>query len=250
MLRSKGNLLSNTMCHKLPSKLTYIVACLLMLSSAWGQEAPKNLKYQSAYLSIEVSPDQPAFVSLELDSLGKKKLGPNPLRAPEASGKKYQIENEESKFAYRADGTPATVAPAWVFEFSERRIHLRSTYSPQNPPPALVLNFNTHLNHATLLGLMNDAGNVRLPALLHMPDQGTLRITSGAAQEVVLGYEAERFHKPRQSEDYVKITFPPGSAATQVMDYTLDVVAIYPGSSELAQDPRFDGFRRNWLTMF
>src|SRR5690242_10503735 len=156
------------MSHKLPSELTCLVAGLLMLSPACGQESPKGLKYQSAYLSTEMSPDQPAIVSLALDSLGRNKLGPNPLRPPKASGKTFRLDQEKSRFEYRAEGTPTSVAPAWTFEFSERRMHLRSTYSPENPPPALVLNFNTHLNHATLLGLMNDDGNVRLPALLHM----------------------------------------------------------------------------------
>jgi hypothetical protein len=30
----------------------------------------------------------------------------------------------------------------------------------------------------------------------------------------------------------------------------LEVVCIYPGSPELERDPRFDGFRRNWLNIF
>jgi len=34
------------------------------------------------------------------------------------------------------------------------------------------------------------------------------------------------------------------------VEYTLDVVTIYPGSPALAQDPRFNGFRRNWLNIF
>jgi hypothetical protein len=34
------------------------------------------------------------------------------------------------------------------------------------------------------------------------------------------------------------------------IDYTLEVVAIYPGPPELARDSRFDGFRRNWLNIF
>jgi hypothetical protein len=34
------------------------------------------------------------------------------------------------------------------------------------------------------------------------------------------------------------------------LDYTLEVVAIHPGSPELVRDPRFDGFRRNWLNIF
>jgi hypothetical protein len=50
--------------------------------------------------------------------------------------------------------------------------------------------------------------------------------------------------------NYVKVTFPAASALAPQVDYKLDVVAIYPGPSTLASDPRFDGFRRNWLNMF
>jgi hypothetical protein len=137
-------------------------------------------------------------------------------------------------------------------------MHLRSHFAGGNPPPPLVLNFNPYLNHATLLGLINDDGSVRLPALLHLPDQGTFRITSSPAQGLALGYDALRHadnpspSKPtsKQAEDYVKVTFPAASAGMPDIDYTLEVVAIYPGPPELARDSRFDGFRRNWLNIF
>jgi len=48
----------------------------------------------------------------------------------------------------------------------------------------------------------------------------------------------------------VKVTFPAASAGMPDIDYTLEVVAIYPGPPELARDSRFDGFRRNWLNIF
>ena len=90
-------------------------------------------------------------------------------------------------------------------------------------------------------------GSVRLPAVLHLPDEGTFRITSHAAQGLALGYDAKRFDGG--ADDFVKVTFPPASAAMSRADYTLDVVAIYPGPPELAHDARFNGFRRNWLNI-
>ena len=48
----------------------------------------------------------------------------------------------------------------------------------------------------------------------------------------------------------MKVTFPAASAGTPDIDYSLEVVTIYPGPAELAGDPRFDGFRRNWLNIF
>ncbi|MGH7868897.1 MAG: MGH1-like glycoside hydrolase domain-containing protein, partial [Candidatus Dormibacteraceae bacterium] len=43
---------------------------------------------------------------------------------------------------------------------------------------------------------------------------------------------------------------PAPTAARPHVDYSLEVVAIYPGPPPLAKDPRFDGFRRNWLNIF
>jgi hypothetical protein len=158
---------------------------------------------------------------------------------------------------YRPQGAPANSSPAWTFELSAKQIRLRSSYSLANPPPPLVLNFNSFVNHATLLGLMNDDGSVRLPALLHLPDQGTFRITSSAGAGLSLGYDARRFftwdnqlNYKEGDGAYVKVTFPPASASLPQVDYTLDVVSIYPPVPGVESDPRFDAFRRDWLNIF
>ena len=107
-------------------------------------------------------------------------------------------------------------------------------------------------------GHINDNGSVRLPALLHLPDQRTFRITSTFAKGLALGYDALRHAdnpspgKPtsQQEGDSVKVTFPGVSAATTDIEYDLEVVAIHPALPELVRDSRFDGFRRNWLNIF
>jgi hypothetical protein len=201
-------------------------------------------------MRVELAPDQPAFTLLAVDSLGTGKLAKNPLRPPGKIDKPYQVTRVGRRFEYRSAGAPTGTAPAWAFEFSSKQIHLYSSYSKESPPPPLVLNFDAGVNHATLLGLINEDGSVRLPALLHLPDQGTFRITSQAGRGLVLGYDAQRYPGAKQVDDYVKVTFPPASAPMPRVAYTLDVVAIYPGPPELARDPRFDGFRRNWLNIF
>ena len=197
-----------------------------------------------------IAPHQPAFVVLAVDSLGKSKLSVSSLRPVPPSGDHYALSHTGLKFEYRLVGAPAVAPPAWTFECSARSLHLHSAYTEAKPPPALVLNFNPHINHATLLGMMNDDGSVRLPALLHLPDQGTFRITSSVGTGLALGYDAFRYPEGQQGDDYVKVTFPAASAARPRVDYTLEVVAIYPSVPELEQDPRFDGFRRNWLNIF
>ena len=231
-----------------------------LFAFALGVARPQNntLQYQSAFMRVELAQDQPAFVALTVDSLGKNKLRLSALRPPARPEGTYELHRAGSTFEYRPSGTRTPTPPGWTFEFSARQMHLRSHFAGGNPPPPLVLNFNSYLNHATLLGFINDDGSVRLPALLHLPDQGTFRITSSPAKGMALGYDALRHSEDpspsrpssKQEGDYVKVTFSAASAGMPDIDYTLEVVAIYPGPPELAGDSRFDGFRRNWLNIF
>jgi hypothetical protein len=230
---------------------------MLVLSIAAAKEPDAAPQFKSSFLRLELAPDQPAFTALAVDSLGKNKLSLNPLRPAGAADTQYELRRTGSKFAYRVRGTPASAPAAWTFEFSAKQIRLHSSYSAANPPSPLVLNFNTFVNHATLLGMMNDDGSVRLPALLHLPDQGTFRITSSAGNGLALGYDAQRFftwdnqlNYKEGGQAYVKVTLPPAAASLPQLDYTFDVVAIYPSVPGVEGDPRFDGFRRNWLNIF
>ena len=231
-------------------RLVAVMPALFVFALMAGKEPSSALRYQSSFMRVELAPDQPAFVALAVDSLGKNKLSVNTLRPPAQPGEKYELTRLGSRFEYRPAGAPSSAPPAWTFDFSARGVHLRSSYSVENPPPSLTLNFNPHINHATLLGPMNDDGSVRLPALLHLPDQGTFRITSSTGQGLALGYDALRYPEARQADDYVKVTFPAASASLPRIDYTLEIVALHPGPAALDRDPRFDGFRRNWLNIF
>jgi len=233
--------------------IPFLFTLLIPLTAVPGP--PDNtLQYQSAFMRIQLAPDQPALVSLAVDSLGKSKLNVNPLRPPGPAGKTYQVRRVGSAFEYRCSGAATGTPAAWTFDFSTRQIHMRSRFTAANPPPPLMLNFDAHVNHATLLGLINDDGSVRLPAVLHLPDLGTFRIVSTSGAKPALGYDALciRGSQARglKENNFVKVTFPAASASTPQVDYTLQVVAIYPGSPALASDPRFDGFRRNWLNIF
>jgi hypothetical protein len=229
--------------------------CALVVPAMVAANPPDNtLQYQSAFMRVELAADQPALVSLAVDSLGKNKLSVNPLRPPAKVGTAYGVRHVGSSFEYRQAAASPGAPPAWTFEFSERQIHLRSHFAGGNPPPPLVLNFNSRINHATLLGIINADSSVRLPAILHLPDLGTFRITAAAGTKPVLGYDAlcVRGGQARglKENNYVKVTFAAASAGTPDVGYNLEVVAIYPGSPAVASDPRFDGFRRNWLNIF
>jgi hypothetical protein len=235
----------------MPKVLRTLIPALFLAVTVWAAQPNGALQYQSAYMHVEMAADQPALVTLTVDSLGKSQLSANPLRPPARAETAYQVRHVGDTFEYRPSGASAAAPPAWTFQFSARQILLRSRFAAGNPPPPLVLNFNPHLNHATVLGLINEDSSVRLPALLHLPDLGTFRITSSAGRNLALGYDALRYGGGRQAEDYVRVTFPAATAALPQVDYALDVVAIYPLSPAApAGDPRFDGFRRNWLNIF
>ncbi len=225
-------------------------AVLLLFAPGLVAGSGKSPEMQSGFLRVELAAAQPAFTVLAVDSLGTRKLAYNPLRSPAKPGQTFAMRRVGRKVEYRLSGTPASAPAAWTFELSPQQIHLSSSYSPAAPPSPVVLNFNAAVTHATLLGLVNEDGSVRLPAVLHLPDRGTFRISAPARPGLALGYDAQRFPGARSVDDYIKVIFPPASAAMPQVDYTLDVVTIYPGPASLAQDPRFNGFRRDWLNIF
>ncbi|MCX6622223.1 MAG: hypothetical protein NTY38_14370 [Acidobacteria bacterium] len=173
--------------------------------------------FESAFLKVRLAPDHSAFTEFALDSLGRnpKKLAVNLVHPPV--------------------GAAIGSAPAWKFRFSGRRVQMR----PASQAVPFTIRFNNVICHATLLGHMNDDGSVRLPALLHLPDYGTIRITAKGGGNVALGYDADR----GRGKDFVKVVFPAG------FEYDWEIVTLYPGPPALAKDARFDAYRRGFFTI-
>lgn len=232
--------------------ITRLIPAILLTAVSLAAQSTQAPGYQSAFMRVALAPDQPGFTAFALDSLGKGKLSVNALRSPAPSTTAYNLREVNSTFEYRPASAAAT--PVWSFAFSARHIHLRSAYANGIAPPPLVLEFDPYFNHATLLGIINDDRSVRLPALLHLPDLGTFRITSSTRGVPALGYDAQRIHghgaPPESPSNWVRITFNAATAAMPEVDYDLEVVAIHPEVPGIAGDPRFDGFRRDWLNMF
>jgi hypothetical protein len=229
---------------------TFVFLILALLSPQAWAGASNALNYQSHFVRVELAPDRPALKALAVDSLGKGKLAGNLLVSPPAAAATIEVQRAGQRVEYWQAGAARKGPPAWIFGASPRQIRFESSYSTKRPTPPLVLDFDLQLCHATLLGLMNDDGSVRLPALLHLPDHGTFRITASAPPGLSLGYELVPYPAPRQDQKFLRVTFPGGSTATPHVEYTLDVVAIHPEIPQIDRDPRFDGFRRNFLNMF
>jgi hypothetical protein len=184
---------------------------------------------ESKYLAIGLSRHTPAFSVFAVDSLGQGKLNQNPVLAETNVVAGLELDGQ----TYKLNGKPV-----WRVTCGERTLTLRSDYVPDAPP--FTLTFNQKLNHATLLGLMKPGERqMSLPCVLHLPDMGTLRIAGGGK----LDYDARRRVRP----PFVRVAFPSATAKQRRVEYRLDVVAIHP---KIGNDPRYDGFRRDWLNIF
>ncbi len=60
-----------------------------------------------------------------------------------------------------------------------------------------------------------------------------------------MGVDARRY-----AGRWVQATFPPADARNPTVTYTLEVVSLWPKVPGIDADRRYDGFRRNYLTIF
>ena len=202
----------------------------------------------SPYLDLTVSLKHPAFLSLAVDSLGLGKGGTNALQVSAGNAAPFQARRTGGNgltVEYRRPGTAASARPGWRFEVASQSVRLISQWSETEKPEPLAFEFDPRRCHVTLLGNANEDGSIQLPAVLHLPDQGSFRIRAVDAAGAVLRYDARR-----AGVGYVKVTFPPATKARPRMEYHWEVAAIYPKIASLERDPRFNGFRRNWLNIF
>jgi hypothetical protein len=183
----------------------------------------------SEHLDARVSLRQPAFVSLGVDSLGLNEWGANSMRPPAPVFPPFlmRCETNPALALEYSHSDQTTAHPAgWRIEVAERRIALLSRWSEAEKPEALVLEFDPHRCHVTLLGLFNEDGSIRLPAVLHFPDQGSFRVTADGGGDSALGYDARR-----AGEGFIKVTFPSATPARPRIEYRWEVAAIHPKSS-------------------
>ncbi len=228
-----------------------LIALLAMsLSSAAAEPNIKIEENQEAfhvvgkYYKVQVSLHQPQFISLSVDSLGRGRSSPNALQPPPEVPRPTVAKRVGQRVEYRGQGGDSSAPARWTFEFEGKSLRMVSEWSESDPPEAVVLQFNAHLCHATLLGLVNPDRSVTLPAILHLPGQGTFRITAPQSSRAKLDYDARRAVGP-----YVQITFPAATKETPRLEYRWEATTIYPHLKGIENDPRFNGFRRNWLNI-
>lgn len=173
----------------------------------------------SKFLRTGISEGRHTLLFLGVDSLGRGKVGQNVLEAP---------------------GPSAGADPSWSVDAGDRSLSLTWDGSSARGAAPFVITIDTHACYGTLLGVFDEGGAIRLPAILHLPGYGTLRITSTGAGGA-LGYAS--------GAGWVRVEFPAPAGAGSGSGYRLDVTTVCPPVAGAADDPRYDGFRRNWLNV-
>jgi hypothetical protein len=106
----------------------------------------------------------------------------------------------------------------------------------------MFIRFNLPQVHSTVLGVFRRDNLLAVPALMHFPGQGSMRITANVS-DLGLTFQSTR------RQPIASLMFPGATHEHQRVVYTLDVTAIYPDVPGIADDARFDAFRRNWLNI-
>jgi hypothetical protein len=195
----------------------------------------------SPFLKIVMNNDSPQFDFFSIDSLGKNKLGENIILHDAAwVTDNLSVKKKRNKTIYRLNEESV-----WEIAIGHKSFVLSSDYQKDYKQPFLF-NIEQHANHATLLGMMGgDDDKISLPAALHMPDMGTLRVTSSFAGAKVKTSAMRFIEHP-----YVRLEFPAADEKNHKITYTFEVVAIHPVVKGIENDSHFDCFRKNFISIF
>jgi len=203
-----------------------------------------TFQFVSKYVAAEVSLRQPAFRTLSVDSLGLGEFAASSLRLPAETETEYSVQRDGNTVEYRAVKAAETSPACWTLEFLDREIRLLSRWSMDGQPDPLTFEIDPDICHVTLLGMLNEDGSVCLPALIHFPGQGTLRVTSPGVKGSSLGYYSRRY-----PDGQVRIGFPAATEQQPTLEYRLETTAVYPPVKGGETDARFNGHRRSWLNI-
>ncbi len=201
-------------------------------------------KNSSSFLKIVPDPTSPQFKFFAIDSLGKNNLKSNIILHGDIR-EIYKTSIQNNKTSYRLHLQAIHEQPVWEVTTRKSSFTLRSCYNPSHSQ-SFLFNIEQHANHATLLGMINDKdGAVTLPAIIHFPDMGTLRVNCNIPGMTVQ-YSSQRFIE----HPFVKIQFAAATSLLQNIEYHFEVVTIHPEVKGIENDERYDCFRKNFISIF
>lgn len=217
--------------------------------------------YESDFYKIQLNRIFPFIQFLSVDSLGKRILDVSPIIKRSIADSKYNMHIiSKSKIEFYKNNE--TTSPEWVFEFNSENFIIKSVNNGPENAQMLPLKFNKKINHVTLLALMKDRNRSILPGLIHLPDMGSLQLESNR-KDMVVGYNASRKGDNYTIEEdliaeatgkeipksFISISLPSATTEQGSVEYKFTVACIYatfPG----VEQPKYDGYRRNYLNIF
>jgi hypothetical protein len=212
-----------------------------------------GFRFASESMVMELSRNAPEFAEFSIDGLGLGKRGTNVFQPPSAKGYTASVAppGKAHRIEYRMPEQKPGDEPAWAVELSNRKILLISQWSEGSAPGPVVFRFDLAKCYSTVLGLFMENGDLSLPALLHFPGQGSVRLTANVAEGTGLRYHGgQRSNLANVPESVglsATLTLPAAIEAHKRIIYTLEIAAIYPQLPGITNDNRFDAFKRNWL---
>ncbi len=238
-MKGKG---SETVSAKLRRNWIVVLAvAMAALPMVAGQLAEGALKRETQSIRVTFDAHQPGLSALSIDALKRGAFRPSPIVAPGPSPVEYTVSERDGWIRYALSSDPEHAV--WEMQCEGDTIRMRSIYQPGHEPRDLTWRFDPDITHATLLGRVTPQGDVALPAVLHLPGMGSLRIQLAGSGSGALHYTAHR-----RPDLFVAVTFPAATAEHKLLEYTLQTAAIFPAIPGMkADDRRFDGFRREWL---
>ncbi|GAA4304643.1 hypothetical protein [Compostibacter hankyongensis] len=199
--------------------------------------------YASPYLRLQLMRDRPAFSFFSTDSLGGGQLSVSPLmKAAPSQGAAYQSRVTGGEIAYFTGAGKSDIA-VWTCSMQPKSFSLRTRTDGTHAEPFAVT-FSQKANHCTVLGTMSGDKQVKFPCVLHFPGMGTFRVFC-SDPDIRLFYNAELTEQP-----FVQIALPAADAGHPDITYRFDSVAIFPDAAGIKNDPRYDGFRKNFINIF
>jgi Bacterial alpha-L-rhamnosidase 6 hairpin glycosidase domain len=238
---------TGTLVLRLSQSLSFVQWC----SALWlatvpllvAFAAPAGLDQQTSSIKVTFDAHHPGLSALSIDSLLKNSFRPSPLIDPDGQAIPYSVSSQDGWARYAFPSHPDHIA--WQMRTDGDRLVMRSVFQADAPPQDITLKFDPNVTHATLLGHVTPSGDIALPAVLHLPGMGSMRISVSGNDGAVLHYDARR-----APEQFVKVVFPAANSQHPTVEYSLQTAAIYPAVPGIENDPRYDGFRRDFLDIF
>jgi hypothetical protein len=216
-----------------------------MVAPAAAQAGDAALKQETPSMRVAFNARQPGLSVLSFDSLERGSFHPSPIVDPGASPIPYTVSAHDGWIRYALSSDPAHAV--WEMRCDGNTLRMRSFFRPDGASRDVTWRFNPDVTPVTLLGRVTPEGDVVVPAVLHLPGMGSLRIYAKGSASAVLRYDAARSETLR----FVDVTFPAATAERTLLEYTLQATAIFPAVPGIDPgDLRYDGFRRDWMDVF